>query len=193
MISIATSLSGICVAISIMFSGKILFPAYAELHRETTHHKLHATVGKARMVQVIFIWVFSLFTILIAGPLIEAFYDSRYQKVALIMKIMAVGNLAVALNISYEALDMAIGRPDIKIRVVIAMAVSLWVSVLMGYYFWGDLGVIYGIAASGWLGYPFVSYIYYRLGFWYPKIDLPVIFLSMVVLFIFVRISPGLT
>ena len=193
MISIATSLSGLCVAISIMFSGKILFPAYAELHRETTHHKLYAAVGKARMVQVIFIWVFSLFTILIAGPLIEAFYDSRYQKVALIMKIMAVGNLAVALNISYEALDMAIGRPDIKIRVVIAMAVSLWVSVLMGYYFWGDLGVIYGIAASGWLSYPFVSYIYYRLGFWYPKIDLPLIFLSMVVLFIFVRIPPGLT
>jgi O-antigen/teichoic acid export membrane protein len=193
MISIATSLSGLCVAVSTMFSGKILFPAYAELHREATHDKLYAAVGKARAVQVMMIWVFSLIVILIAGPLIEFFYDSRYHKVALIMEIMAIGNLAVALNISYESLDMAIGRPDLKIRVVIAMAASLWVAVFIGHYYWGDVGVIYGIAASGWLSYPFISYIYSRVGFWYPKIDLPVIFLSIAVLFIFVRITPGLT
>jgi O-antigen/teichoic acid export membrane protein len=192
-VSIATSLSGLCVAVSTMFSGKILFPAYAELHREATHHKLYAAVGKARAVQVIFICIYSLIIILIAGPLIEFFYDSRYHQVALVMEVMAIGNLAVALNISYETLDMAIGRPDLKIRVVIAMAASLWVAVFTGHYYWGDIGVIYGIAASGWLSYPFISYIYSRVGFWYPKIDLPVIFLSIAALFIFVRITPGLT
>lgn len=186
-ISIAASLSGLCIGVSTMLSGKILFPAYAELHRESSHAKLYSVVGRARIVQVVFIWVASLITILIARPLIDAIYDPRYSGASAIMEIMAIGNFAVALNVSYASLETSINRPDLTIKIVIAMAVSLWAAVFVGYYYWGDVGVIYGVAASGWINYPFISYIYSRVGFWYPKIDLPVIFISIVVLIIYTQ------
>jgi len=191
-ISIATSLSGVCVGVATMLSGKVLFPAYAELHRESSHAKLYSVVGRVRIVQAVFIWLASLITILIARPLIEAIYDPRYFGASAIMETMAIGNFAVALNVSYASLETSINRPDLTIKIVIAMAISLWVAVFVGYYYWGDIGVIYGIAASGWINYPFISYIYSKVGFWYPKIDLPIIFISIVVLIIYVQYGLGL-
>jgi len=191
-ISIATSLSGLCVGMATMLSGRILFPAYAELHREAAYCKLYSAVSKARTVQIIFMCAVSIIIIFISRPLIGFFYDSRYSEVAAILEIMAIGNLAVALNVSYECLDMAIGRPDLKIRVVIVMAASLWAAVFIGHHYWGSMGVIYGIAASGWLSYPFISYIYSRVGFWYPKIDFPVVVISIVSVIIASRLGHGL-
>ena len=193
LISIATSLSGLCVGISKMLSGRVLFPAYAELHREASHAELCSAVGRARVVQICFMWAVSLILIIISQPLISFFFDSRYADVSTILEILAIGNFAVALNVSYEALDMSIGRPEIKIKVVLAMAASLWSAVFVGHHYWGSIGIIYGIAASGWLGYPFVAYIYSRAGFWYPKIDFPVIFLSVVAVICFVQFRSGLT
>ncbi len=193
LISIATSLSGLCVGVSTMLSGKILFPAYAELHRQSSQAKLYAAVGRARVAQIGFIFIASLIIILIARPLIGIIYDSRYAGVAEIMEIMAIGNLAVALNVSYASLEMAIRRPDLTIRIVIVAAASLWVAVFIGHHYWGGIGVIYGIAASGWLSFPFTSYIYARAGFWYPKIDLPVISISLVVTIIYMSFRPGLS
>ncbi len=193
MVSIAASLSGLCIGVVQMLSGKIFFPAYAELHREQNHRKLHIFVGRARVVQVTFIWAISLIILVISRPLISILYDSRYIGAAAIMEIMAIGNFAVALNVSYANLETSISRPELTIKIVMAMASGLWAAVFIGHYYWGNIGVIYGIAASGWLSYPVISYIYLRAGFWYPKIDFPVIFLSMVVITVWALFGPGLT
>ena len=174
-ISIATSLSGLCVGVSTMLSGKILFPAYAELHREADHGKLYSVVGRARVVQMFFIWAASFVLLLIARPLIGAMYDSRYSEAASIIEVMAIGNFGVALNISYVFLEAAIKRPDLTVRIVLSMALSLWISVYIGHHFWGASGVIYGLAASGWISYPLVSSVYRGAGFWYPRSDLLII------------------
>jgi O-antigen/teichoic acid export membrane protein len=192
MISIATSLSGLCVGVSMMLSGKILFPAYAELHREDSRAKFYSVVGKARIIQMSFIWITSLIVILIARPLIGIMYDSRYSEVAAMMEIMAIGNFGVALNISYAFLETAIKRPDLTVKIVLSMALSLWLSISIGYQFLGNVGVIYGSAAAGWISYPFVSSVYRSVGFWYPRSDFLVVSASAVVLMIYVYFGHGL-
>ena len=191
-ISIATSLSGLCVGVSTMLSGKILFPAYAELHREADHGKLYSVVGRARVVQMLFIWAASFVLLLIARPLIGAMYDSRYSEAASIIEVMAIGNFGVALNISYVFLEAAIKRPDLTVRIVLSMALSLWISVYIGHHFWGASGVIYGLAASGWISYPLVSSVYRGAGFWYPRSDLLIISMSALVMMIYLCFGPGL-
>ena len=191
-ISIATSLSGLCVGVSMMLSGKILFPAYAELHREESRAKFYSVVGKARIIQMSFIWITSLMVILIARPLIGIMYDSRYSEVSVIMEVMAIGNFGTALNMSYAFLETAIKRPDLTVKIVLSMALSLWISIYMGYQFLGDVGVIYGLAAAGWISYPFVSSVYRSVGFWYPRADLITIFASTVVLILYIYFGNGL-
>lgn len=191
-ISIATSLSGLCVGVSMMLSGKILFPAYAELHREETRAKFYSFVGKARITQMSFIWITSLMVILIARPLIGILYDSRYSEAAVIMEIMAIGNFGVALNISYAFLEQAIKRPDLTVKIVLSMAISMWLSIYICHHFWGAGGAIYGLAATGWISYPFVSYLYRSVGFWYPRSDLLIISVSTVVLIIYIYFGNGL-
>jgi len=191
-ISIAASLSGLCIGVSTMLSGKILFPAYAELHRGVNHGKLNAAVRRARMIQISFIWTSSLILLLISKPLIGIMYDDRYSEAILIIEVMAIGNFLVALNISYSALVAAIGRPDLNVIIVSIMALSLWASVYVGYYFWGSMGVICGMAVSGWLSYPFIAILHARIGFWYPRIDISVIFMSVTVTILYLYFRHGI-
>lgn len=190
-ISIAASLSGLCIGVSTMLSGKILFPAYAELHREESRAKFYSVVGRARVVQMSFIWITSLIIILIARPLIGVMYDSRYSEAAVMMEVMAIGNFGVALNISYAFLEQAIKRPDLTVKIVLSMAISLWLSIYICHHFWGAGGVIYGLAAAGWVSYPFVSYLYRSVGFWYPRSDLVIISASTFIILIYIYLRQG--
>jgi hypothetical protein len=57
-------------------------------------------------------------------------------------------------------------------------AVLMFACMLVGYYFAGQYGLIIGIAAVGWVLYPFQAIFLARFGIWQPEIDLPVLALG---------------
>ncbi|MET0382174.1 MAG: oligosaccharide flippase family protein [Burkholderiaceae bacterium] len=159
-------------------SGRIFFPAYSEVYRERPE-QLPKVVLKSRLLQVGPVWAVSLFYV-IAGPRLIAFlYDARYAPVAQILRIHAIGLMITILNGSYTGVLWAIGRVGLSTKILCAQTAIQWACLLVGHHFGGNVGMILGGSLAGWITYAATSVIYARFGLWSPKLDLPVIAVTL--------------
>ncbi len=105
-------------------------------------------------------------------------YDSRYADAGWILQILALGTLAMTPGITYTNVILAQGKTFILTALMAIQTVLQFACLFAGYQLGGELGVIVGIAATGWLLYPFQAVWYARLKLWQPEVDLPLLALA---------------
>ena len=85
-----------------------------------------------------------------AGELIvHILYDQRYSEAGLMLQILSFGLLVYPFQLIRGAFT-AVGRTDIVAWVSILQAVSLAVCLSLGFYIYGPIGAIAGVAVVVW-------------------------------------------
>lgn len=112
-----------------------------------------------------------------AHLIISVLYDSRYSEAGSVLQALAVR--AVLLSFASPAEDLLISAGQFRVILVGNVLRTAWIVLgsLIGYYFWGFLGFVYGISLSGlpplvyylWLqkskGMLIAKYEFYKVAF----------------------------
>ncbi len=162
-------------------STHVLFPAYSEVVRAQDPARLARVVEKSRLIQIAPAWTLSMLLCFFGPHLIALLYDDRYTDAGLILQIQAAGLMVGILNGSYTSVLWAMGKVGLSTALLATQTAVNWSGMLVGMYFLGPLGVVAGGAATGLLMYPATARVFYRLGLWSPRIDVPVIVASVIV------------
>ncbi|WP_347987167.1 oligosaccharide flippase family protein [Methylomonas sp. AM2-LC] len=163
-------------------SGRVLISVYAEVLRERPE-RIQSVLTKCRLVFISLVWSIALFFIFFGNKLMSFLYDQRYVESGKILQMLALGSLLGILSGSYTHLLTAMGKIRAStILLVIKILIQL-MTILSGYYLFGELGVVLGVAVAEWFYYPFNTYYYAKIGFWQPRIDIPFLTLSIIVVY----------
>lgn len=160
-----------------MLGNKVLFPSYSVLVRENNPLRLYKAIKKTRIIVILTMWLASLLLIFLGSQFIDLLYDERYEAAIWMIQIMPLGTLAAVLSSTYHNAFLAKGK-SAYISIILAYQLLAQIaSILIGYFFGGIEGIIFGLAAVGWLMYPANMLTAIKLKIWQPEIDLPAIFL----------------
>lgn len=185
LIGLAAGLSGMMAQLMSSVSAKVFLPAYAEVARTGDTARLRKSIDRTRMFQIIPCWIFSALIAIFGSHLVTFLYDDRYADAGKFLQIQALGGMAAIISTSYFGVLYAIGRPALNLYVLIAQIFFVWAGMLLGYYWFGPIGVVIGAACADWCRYPVTAVIYHRLQLLNFKFDAIVLACSLaVVLFI---------
>jgi len=179
--SLASTMSLILWQAMQQLAGRVLFPAYSEVHRANPENFMNV-LFKARMIIILPCWGLAVFFILFGVPLMDTLYDARYHGSGDMLQILAAGTLVSFVWGSYSGVLMAKGKVA-AMTVLTAIQIAIQISALfIGYHYIGALGIVMGIAAANWILYPPSAYIMHRFGVWQPKLDIAIIAASVLVI-----------
>lgn len=175
--TIALGLSSVVEQLVSHVNSKVLFPSYAELVRERPS-SLYRVLRKARLVLILLSASSVVFLVFFGKWLIDVLYDDRYLEAGWMLRILAIGFLGRVLSSTYEDVLMARGQTFVTMSFTIAHTCVQLALMVLGSFWFGAHGVVFGIAAGDWITY--VSYAVYftRLSLWQPELDLPAAFLA---------------
>ncbi|MGD0960716.1 MAG: oligosaccharide flippase family protein [Methylomonas sp.] len=162
-------------------SGRLLIPVYSEILRERPA-RINAVLAKCRLVFIGSGWLAAIFFIILGKKFMGFLFDPRYADSGKILQVLAMGSLLGNLNGSYSHLLTAMGRIRASTFLLIIKIVVQLACIFTGYYLFGEGGVIFGVALGEWLYYPLNTFYYARIGFWQPKIDLPFLAFSLIII-----------
>jgi O-antigen/teichoic acid export membrane protein len=161
-------------------SGRVLFPAYAEVLREDPG-RLSRVLERTRLVQIVPALCVSVAFAFLGPFIVGVLYDQRYADTGLILQISAVGSITGILSGSYSGVLWAMNRVGLG-TILLSIQVALqWSGMLLGDHLAGPLGVVVGNTVGIMLNYPVTAIAYGRLGLWHRRIDIPVLLLAAVV------------
>jgi O-antigen/teichoic acid export membrane protein len=175
--SFAQNLSRLSTEIVSTLGSRILFPSYSELVRDRPE-RLYPVLKRSRIVLHAFTVLTCLMFVLFGKSLVGIMYDPRYADAGWILQILALGSMAATPGTTYGNVLLAQGKTFIMMALMAVQTVIQFAAIFVGYRLGGDVGVMVGVAATGWLLYPFQAICYARLGLWQPEVDLPVIALA---------------
>ncbi len=156
-------------------SGRVLFPAYAEVWRERPAN-FAAVVERSRRYQLLGGCALSIVFALFAPQIIGLFYDPRYSEAGAFMQFQATGTMFSFLSASYAGVLWAIGRPGLSTVMLAIQAVITFVLVIVGHAVGGPIGLVAFSSCTGLFVYPINAAIYARYGLFQPKTDvLPIV------------------
>ncbi len=156
-------------------SGRVLYPAYAEVWRERPSN-FPSVVQRSRRWQLLggcsVAAVFALF----GDKLVGCFYDARYREAGVFLQIQAVGTMFSFLNASYSGVLWAVGRPGLGTILLGVQVMVVTGLIFAGHALAGALGLVVAASMTGLLMYPISSAVYARFGLFQPKTDwLPIV------------------
>ena len=151
-------------------SGRVLFPAYAEVHRERPQN-LSAVVERARRWQLLGGCAVAALFALCGDRLVRWFYDPRYALAGIFLQIQAVGTMFSFLNASYSGVLWALGRPGLNTVLLSVQVVIVATLTLVGHALGGTLGLVVGASCTGLVMYPINALFFRRLGLYQPRTD----------------------
>ena len=156
-------------------SGRVLFPAYAEVWRERPQN-LPAVVERSRRWQLLGGCGVSVLFALAGDRIVHWFYDPRYAEAGAFIQLQAAGTLFSFLNASYTGVLWAIGRPGLSTLLLGIQAAVTAALVLAGHALGGAVGLVALSSCTGFFMYPVNAYVYGRFGLFQPKTDaLPIV------------------
>ena len=156
---------------------KVLFPSYSELVRERPE-RLYVALRKTRLILITGSWIASIFLMAFGDKLIDFLYDDRYAQAGWMLKVLSINSLVGVLLFTYDNALMAMGK-TFTMTTLLALQVAFEFSaMLIGAHFWGENGVVIGIACFAWIMYPLKAIFFARLSIWQPEVDLPAIGLA---------------
>jgi O-antigen/teichoic acid export membrane protein len=159
-------------------SARVLFPAYAEVVR-TDPKRLSGVVERARWMQVAPGWMLALVFALSGPQIIRFLYDPRYADAGIILQFQALSLMVTMLIGSYAGVLWAIDKMRLSTAMLAVQIVVQVAGMFVGAWLFGKGGVIIGFAAAAWLLYPVHAIVYWRLGLWHWRIDVPVVVASL--------------
>lgn len=162
----------------LQLASHVLFPAYSEINR-TNPDNLVAALYKTRLALLLPGWgaavLFTFFGVKIMGIL----YDPRYHDSGAMLEVLAAGSFAKCIWGSYAGILVAVGKVATETLMTAVQIVCQIFGMLIGYHYWGDMGIIAGVAAANWMMYPISTYIMFRNGLWHAKYELMILAVSM--------------
>ncbi len=169
-IGLSTTLALVAWSTIQVISGRVFFPAYAEVWRDRPQD-LFRVVARARQAQLAAGCSVALVFVFFAQGLIQFFYDPRYHLVGALLQIQAVGTLFAFVSSSYSGVLWAIGKGNLNAIVVGFQAAALFVLLVLGSHFGGLLGLMTASSFIGIVLYPVNCRVFGKLGLWQPRID----------------------
>lgn len=163
-------------------SGKVLFPAYAEIVRSQPEQMRQALI-RARLFMVLPSWIVAVGFVCFGDSLMALLYDPRYHASGTMLQILAIGSLAGSLSASYAGVLWAKGLVATHTALLALHIFFQLTGIFVGHHYLGPSGAAFGLAAAGWLIYPAQAWVYRRLGLWFPAFDLGMLALSLLVVF----------
>jgi O-antigen/teichoic acid export membrane protein len=178
--TVAISLSRVTAEVINMVGDRVLFPSYAELIRDRPE-RLYAVLRQSRLLLILISWAGSLFFIVFGKALINLLYDGRYADAGWILQTLALGALVARVGHTYDNVLLAKGH-TMTISGLLATQTVIQISaMILGNHLAGPHGVVIGIAATGWLMYPFIAVCHARQSVWQPELDLPFIAVAIAI------------
>jgi O-antigen/teichoic acid export membrane protein len=166
-------------------SGRVLFPAYAEVWRERPQ-KLPAIVERSRRWQLLGGCSVATLFALGGDRFVHLFYDPRYREAGVFLQIQAVGTMFSFLNASYTGVLWAMGRPGLNTILLAVQAAIVGVLVVVGHALGGTLGLVAFSSCTGFFMYPINAAIYARFGLFQPKTDwMPIVIGLLLAVYVF--------
>jgi O-antigen/teichoic acid export membrane protein len=179
--TLASTMSLVFLQIAQQVNSKVLFPAYSEVVRERPE-RLREVAARSRLFLIIPGWLIALFFLIWGDNFMWLLYDQRYAESGNMLRVLAIGALITAVDNSYNGLLWARGMVRTSTVVLAVLIIFQMTGMFVGYHFLGEKGVVLSVAVVSWLLYPVNAYVHARIGLWHPKIDLPFIALSILVI-----------
>ena len=180
--SIAFFLSSAVVLALRKFAIMLLFPLYARL-AEGSEHDFRRSMFRSR-VRLLGVAVPVLCVLVIWGqPLVDLLYTDDYNRVGWMLRVLAAGNIFIAVTITCAAVLLAVGDSFRHMIFLAVQAILLLVCMTLGGMFGpqlgysSEVGLIVGVAVAPALSYPVMVWAVRRYGAWMPWLDL-VVFVS---------------
>ncbi|MDP3818619.1 MAG: oligosaccharide flippase family protein [Methylotenera sp.] len=180
--TLASTMSLIFWQSILQLSGKILLPAYSEVLRNNPY-RIHNVMTKTRLVMIIPSWICALFFVFYGDQFMWLLYDDRYRESGVMLRILAMGSLAGIVGGSYAGILLAKGLVRSSTALLALQIVVQVIAILIGHHFYQEYGVVIALASVSWLMYPAYTYVHIKAGLWQPKIDLPILALSSIIIF----------
>ncbi|OIQ99980.1 lipopolysaccharide biosynthesis protein WzxC [mine drainage metagenome] len=178
--TLASTMSLVFWQIAQQVNSRVLFPAYSEVVRERPE-RLRAVAARSRLFLIIPGWLIAFFFVLWGDHFMWLLYDQRYAESGNMLRLLAMGSLMGVVGGSYNGLLWAKGMVRIS-TVVLAVQISVQVlGMILGHHFLGEQGVVLSVAVVSWILYPVQAYIHGRIGLWDPRVDMPFIAISILV------------
>jgi len=161
-------------------SNRVLFPAYSEVARERPE-RLRAVATRSRLLLIIPGWLIAMFFVLWGDHFMWFLYDQRYAESGNMLRMLAMGSLVGVIGGSYNGLLWAKGMIRISTAILALQIVIQVLGMVIGHHFLGVQGVVLSVALLSWLVYPIHAIVHARIGLWEPRVDLPFIILSILI------------
>jgi O-antigen/teichoic acid export membrane protein len=162
-------------------NGRVFFPAYSEVVRERPE-RLRSVAARSRLFLIVPGWLVALCFVLWGDHFMWFLYDQRYASSGPMLQILAMGSLVGVVGGSYSGLLWAKGMVRTSTLLLVLQIALQIIGMLVGNHYLGEKGVILSAALVSWLLYPAQAYVHSKIGLWEPRVDLPFLMLSSVVI-----------
>ncbi len=174
-------------AMSLMFwqaiqqlAGRVFFPAYAEVYRDRPKN-LTTILFKSRLAITLPSWVLGVLFVYLGTQLMGVLYDKRYHDSGAMLELLAAGSLVGCVWGSYTGVLLAMGKVATMTMLTASQIAFQLGGMLIGYHYGGGMGLVVGVSASSWAMYPVQAFVMFRNGLWQPKLDLPFLAASVLI------------
>ncbi len=159
---------------------KVFIPLYANLWNHSPAN-LKVQTFKLRLIMVSLSLPLLFILMLFSQQIIKFLYPPAYVEAAWMLKILAVAGCIKCVTVSIDPILLAVGNSFRQMVFVFGGCILLLMSIFLGGYFFGILGVMWAIPLAELLNYPILILMIYRYGVWLPLLDLPIfIFIALV-------------
>lgn len=180
--SIALMLSRMVLLLYNRLSQRVLFPLYTKV-KDLPANELRKKVNKIRLAITSCLVPVLLVLVVFGDDFIKLVYDARYVEAGWMLQVLACGLIPVVL-VGIGPFYLSLGKSNIQTLIVGLKGVFYFLSVGIGYYFFGSKGVIYGSAIHNVFVYIINVYLMKRYSILDFRIDLFWIIISTAFLYL---------
>ncbi len=159
---------------------RVLFPSYADVQRNDPAD-LYKFLRKSRLWLIGAALLIGIILVLFSPQIIDLLYDDRYLQAGWIMRFLAVGALFSVPGITYDNVLVARGQTRSLAFVMGVQFMLQLVAIFVGLQIAGPVGLVTGLSLVGLLSYPVRAFMVGGENLWQPEIDLPYMFLIVLI------------
>lgn len=159
---------------------KVFFPSYSKLYRENPD-QLYGVLRQARMAMIALNTAAVIVFLSVGRWLIPLLFGENFADAGWMLQIIAVGTMVGVLSVTYDHVLIAKGQTQAVALLFALQFIIQFIGLVVGANLAGQYGIVIGMAAVGWVIYPFKAIWMSRQKLWQPELDLPAICLAICV------------
>ena len=168
--SIALALAGLLLEAGVRIDSQVLFPALSRTFREAPA-RLRSELLRSRLISLAVFLPPTLLMMTFGREVVGFLYDPRYAPAGWMLQVLACGAAAAIVNIGYSSVPLSTGDSYRHMLLEGARGVLLVLCSLLGAWWAGVEGLVFGAALSRALHYPLLAGAMRTAGTWHPGVD----------------------